>query len=96
VWEKVKGPEHPEKGSALFNLASLYKERKNYIEAEKLYVKTLIIFEKTLGSDHPRMAVVMDSYAELLHEIGLDEQAEKIHARAKSIRDKAGTDNPEK
>ena len=59
-------------------------------------MKTLIIFEKTLGPDHPHMAMVMDSYAELLHEIGLDEQAEKIHARAKSIRDKAGTDSPGK
>ncbi len=69
-------------------MASLYYLQGNYAEAEPLYKRALAILEKTLGSEHPRVATALKNYAALLRETGRSDEAAKMEARAKAIRAK--------
>ena len=53
IYEKALGPEHPDVGTSLNNLAALYADQGRYAEAEPLYKRSLAISEKALGPDHP-------------------------------------------
>ena len=59
-----------------------------YAEAEPLYRRSLAIWEKALGPDHPNVATSFDNYAALLRETGRTAEADEMDARAKAIRDK--------
>ena len=50
--ERQFGPDHPEVGNSLNDLAFLYTRLGRYSEAEPLYKRALAIREKALGSDH--------------------------------------------
>ncbi len=54
--EKALGPEHPDVGQSLNNLAEGYHSQGRYAEAEPLYKRALAIFEKALGPEHPDVA----------------------------------------
>jgi len=56
IWEKALGPDHPEVGTSLNNLADLYRDQGRYADAEPLYKRSQAIYEKTLGLDHPYVA----------------------------------------
>ncbi|MEO1610013.1 MAG: tetratricopeptide repeat protein [Pseudomonadota bacterium] len=49
IAEQLLGPDHPNVGTMLNNLAELYRLQGRYAEAEPLYKRTITIFEKALG-----------------------------------------------
>lgn len=46
------GPDHPNVGQSLNNLAGIYHDQGRYAEAEPLYQPALEIWETALGPDH--------------------------------------------
>ena len=77
-----------EVATGLNNLAELYRVQGNYAQAEPLYKRSLAIFEKALGSDHPNVATTLENYAELVRTMNRETEAEKMEDRAKAIRTK--------
>ena len=53
--ERLHGPDHPDVGASLNNLAALYQSQARYVEAEPLYKRALSIREKAWGPDHPHV-----------------------------------------
>jgi tetratricopeptide (TPR) repeat protein len=49
ITEKARRPKHRELGSALNNLAELYRVQNRYGEAEPLFKRSLTLREKVLG-----------------------------------------------
>ncbi len=62
--------------------------------AEPLYRRSLAIWEKALGPEHPAVATSLENYAALLRKIGRADEATETEARAKVIRAKHARDNP--
>ncbi len=77
------------------NLALLYNDQGLYAEAEPLFERALAIVERVLGSEHPNLADVLDSYAELKHATGHPQDAAIMASRAKVIRSKHLQENPQ-
>jgi tetratricopeptide (TPR) repeat protein len=65
IFERALGPEHPNVGMSLHNLAGLRVAQGRYTEAEPLYRRALAIQEKALGPEHPHTATIRDNLAEL-------------------------------
>ncbi len=57
-----------------------------YAEAEPLYQRSLAILEKTLGPEHPNVALSLENYAALLRKTKREDKAEGMEARARAIR----------
>ncbi len=76
------------------NLALLYNDQGLYAEAEPLFERALAIVERVLGSEHPNLADVLDSYAELKHATGHPQDAAIMTARANASRAKHAEQNP--
>jgi esterase/lipase superfamily enzyme len=89
------GPDHPNVGSALNDLAELYESLDRYDEAEPLYNRSLAIRDIALGPDHPDVAASLNSCAEFYRRQGRYAEAEVLHERSLAIRTKAlGPDHP--
>jgi tetratricopeptide (TPR) repeat protein len=85
VLEKALGPDHPDVGTSLNNLASLYRAQGEYDAAEPLFRRDLAIGEKALGPDHPDVAITLVNLAELLAGTGKLDEAEAMARRALNI-----------
>ena len=59
-----------------------------------MYQRSLAIFEKALGPEHPQVATSLENYADLLCKTGRDAEATEMEARAKAIRAKHAKENP--
>jgi len=70
------------------NLAGNYHAQGKYAKAVPLYERTLIIYEKTLGPDHPHLAVICENYGNCYRGLGKEDEAEILETRAKTIRSK--------
>ena len=68
--EKTLGPDHPDVGSDMNNLADLYDRQGRYSEAEPMYKRALAIDEKAQGPDHPDVAADLNNLALLYNELG--------------------------
>ena len=67
-----------------------------YAQAEPLYKRSLAIWEKALGPDHPDVATSLNNLAVLYHTQGQYAQAEPLYKRSLAIREKAlGPDHPD-
>jgi hypothetical protein len=64
------GPEHPDVGQSLNNLAALFVRQDRHAEAEPLLKRSLAIFEKPLGPEHPRVATALNNLAVLYSDQG--------------------------
>ena len=64
---------------------SLLYRRGNYVEAELLYRRALAIREKSLGQNHPEVAVSLNDLAVTLQRQGRYAEAELLHRRAMAI-----------
>jgi tetratricopeptide (TPR) repeat protein len=53
IAEKALGPDHPDVGNHLNNLAGLLQAKGDYAAAEPLFRRALAIDEKALGPNHP-------------------------------------------
>ena len=59
------GPDHPNTGIFLNDLAALYHFQGRYTEVEPLYERALEIQEMVLGPEHPEVANSLNNLAEL-------------------------------
>src|SRR5262245_5644620 len=95
IREKALGPEHPELGTSLSDLALLYYAQGRYAEAEPLVRRTIVILEKALGPEHADVAASLNNLAELYGAMGRYVEAEPLYRRSLSIREKAlGSEHP--
>ena len=67
-------------------LAGFYRTVERYAEAEPLYQRALAVAEERWGPDHPRVAMVLESYAFLLAQTGRRDEAAVMAERAAGIR----------
>ena len=82
ITEKALGPEHPDVGACLDNLAALYVAQARYTDAEPLYKRALDIVEKALPVGHPDIARSPPrSLAELYEDQGRYDEAEPLIRR---------------
>jgi tetratricopeptide (TPR) repeat protein len=72
--------------TSLNNLALLYVAQARYAEAEPPYKRSLAIYEKALGPNHPEVATVRENLATCYRKAGKQKEAEELEARAKKIR----------
>ena len=80
---------------SLNNLAEFYRIQGQYAQAEPLYKRSLVIFEKSLGPDDPKVAVILNNLALLYSTQGQYAQAESLYKRSLEIYEKAfGPDDP--
>jgi tetratricopeptide (TPR) repeat protein/CHAT domain-containing protein len=94
--ERQHGPNHPEVGVALNNLAEVHRAIGRYAEAEALYKRDLAITEKARGSSHPDVASTLNNLALLYAAQGRPAEAEPLARRSLEIREKAlGADSPQ-
>jgi CHAT domain-containing protein len=92
----VLGPDHPDGGAALNNLAGLYESQGRYAEAEPLYQRTVAIFEKALGPEHPNVGAALNNLAGLYESQGRYAEAEPLYLHTVAIFEKAlGADHPD-
>lgn len=69
LMERVYGPDNFAVADPLNSLAGLYQAQGKYSEAEPLSKRSLGIWEKSLGPEHPDVAKVLDGYAQLLRKL---------------------------
>ena len=95
IREKALGPEHPDVGTVLNNLALLYHAQDRYGDAEPLYRRSLAILEKAPGPEHPDVGTLLGNLAELYRAQGRYGEAEPLYRRSLAITEKAlGPDHP--
>jgi tetratricopeptide (TPR) repeat protein len=70
----------------LHYLATLYTTQGRYAEAEPLYKRSLAIWEKALGPDHPNVAMSLNNLALLYRATKREKEAQELEARAARIR----------
>ncbi len=59
------GEQDPRSATSLNNLALLYYAQGKYTQAEPLYQRALVIYERALGPEHPNVATGLNNLAEL-------------------------------
>lgn len=89
IREKALGPEHPDVGQSLSNLASVYRALGRYGEAEPLYRRGLAIREAALGPGHSDVATSLNALALLYRVQGRYAEAEPLYMRSLAIRERA-------
>ena len=94
--EKELGPDHPDVGTALNNLALLLQAQARYGEAEPLCKRSLALYEKALGPDDPLVGTALNCLAVLYKNLGRYGEAEPLYKRSLALREKAlGPDHPD-
>ncbi|MGE0205772.1 MAG: tetratricopeptide repeat protein, partial [Hyphomicrobiaceae bacterium] len=86
--EKTLGPDHPDVGTLLNNLAALYRVLGRLGEAEPLYRRSLAIADKALGPDHHSVGISLNNLARLLRALGRYGEAEPLYRRTIAIFEK--------
>jgi tetratricopeptide (TPR) repeat protein len=76
---------YPETGRLLNKLGYYLKDRAQYWEAEPLFKRAIAIGEKTLGPEHPDLAIRLNNLAMLYQDQGKYEEAEPLFKRALAI-----------
>src|SRR5262249_36398539 len=93
--EGALGPDQPDVGQSLNNLAGLYRAQGRYGDAEPLLKRTIAIYEKALGSEHPNVGASLNNLGEVYRAEGRHDQAEPLYDRALAIWEHAlGPDHP--
>ena len=94
--EQDLDPKHPDIGTSLNNLATLYRVQGKYAEAEPLAQRALRINEAALGPDHPDVGQNLNNLATLYRVQGKYAEAEPLAQRALRINEAAlGPDHPD-
>ena len=76
-------------------MAELYKEQGKYERAEPLYQRSLSIWEKVFGKDHPDVATSLNNLAGLYKQQGKYTEAQLLYQRVLSILEKVlGKEHP--
>jgi CHAT domain-containing protein len=95
IREKALGPEDPDVGAVLTNLAELDRDRGDRAMAEQLHQRALTIYEKSLGPEDSNVAMALNDLATLRRDAGDFAKAELLYQRAQAIWGKApGPEHP--
>jgi nephrocystin-3 len=86
--ESALGPNHPDVGTVLNNLASLYVQNNKLEEAEPIFQRGIEIDKTSHGIEHPKTATSLHNYALLLEREQKWEEAEKVYRESLEIRRK--------
>jgi len=79
----------------LNNLALLLQATNRLAEAEPLIRRALMIWEKSLGPDHPQFAIGQWVLGSILKDMGRPDEAEALYRRALAIFETSlGPDHP--
>jgi CHAT domain-containing protein len=96
IFEKTRGPSHPDVAAALNNLGMLYWKQNRDADAEPFYRRSLAINEKAFGRDHPDVALALNNLAALYRRQGRYADAEPLYQRSLAVYEKAlGRDHPQ-
>jgi Flp pilus assembly protein TadD len=68
IKERLLGPEHPEVGTTLNNLAVVYRRRGRLEEAEALYRRAIDILSETVEPSHPALAASRGNLSKILND----------------------------
>jgi len=88
ICKRQSGEEHPDTASCLHNLALLYRDQKQYTEAEALVKGALAIYtsyRQQPGEEHPDTANCLNTLANLYRDQGRDTEAEPLYLGAIAI-----------
>ena len=89
------GPQDTRLAININNLAELYRLQAKYTEAEPLYKRSLAIWEKALGLEHPNVAKSLNNLASLYRLQGRLAEAEPLNERSHATIEKAlGPEHP--
>ena len=89
IYERQLGPGHRDVGTALNNLAELYRIQGRAAEAEPLFRRGLAIRERALGPGHPDVAQTLNNLAWLYQVQGRYPESESSFRRGIAIIEKA-------
>ncbi|MBL9106262.1 MAG: serine/threonine protein kinase [Myxococcales bacterium] len=87
--ERVLGPEHPDVGLAVGNLANVLEARGTSDRALELMRRALAVLEQAYGVDHPSVAQVLNNLGGALMRRERLDEALPLHERALAIREQA-------
>jgi len=87
--ENRLGPDDPQVGRALNNLAVLYMELGLHKEAKPLLMRALAIREASFGPDHRDVALTLHNLGIVAFELGDYSESETLQKRGLAIREKA-------
>jgi tetratricopeptide (TPR) repeat protein len=95
ITEASQGPDHPDVGTFLNNLAGIFRNLGQPAEARPLLERALAITEAAHGPHHPNVAANLGNLATTLQELGEPAEARPLAERALAI-DQAiyGPDHP--
>jgi tetratricopeptide (TPR) repeat protein len=88
ISEKSFGPDAPDTGYSLNNLAGLLRAKGDYAAAEPLFRRALAIAEHAQGPDHPDTGTRLNNLADLLEAQGDYASALPLYRRALAIAEK--------
>ena len=64
----------------------LLSSQGHYVRAESCFKRALVIWERNLGTDHPKASRVLEAIAEVCEKTGRLDEARELHAKAAAIR----------
>ncbi len=83
------GKEHPDVAQSLYGLAEIYFWKwKEIDQAESYLQQAIAIYEKAQLLEHPELAQILKTYANLLRYLNRKSEAAEANARVKTIRAK--------
>jgi eukaryotic-like serine/threonine-protein kinase len=83
--ERALGPDHPDLGGTIGNLANQLAGLGDFAQAIEISQRAVQIVEGGLGPDHPRTAVVLFNHSEFLCRLGRFREARAVAERALKI-----------
>ena len=96
ITEAAHGPDHPDVGVWLNNLALIWKDLGQPEKARPLAERALAIGEAAYGPDHPAVGTRLNNLAAIWQDLGQPEQARPLAERALAIGEAAhGPDHPD-
>ncbi len=82
--------------TSFLNLATIYRNRGKYDEAEPMYRQALVIDQKILGPEHPFVTISLTSLAAVYEDQGKHVEADPLYRRSlKILNDKLGPNHPD-
>jgi len=83
---KAEGANSVAGGETQLNLAQLYQAKGAYADSEKNYLEAIGVFEKAGEIENARLAMALESYANLLREMNRKDDASRAEKRAREVR----------
>lgn len=96
VKKNVLGPHHLAVAASANSLARLFYYLRDYIDAEKMAIECIEIYEKVHGKEHPEVGGALHNLATLYHVQRKFTEAEPIYKQALELKRKVfGAEHPE-